>query len=63
MKHARLWLRRPREIKLTRRAQNEMSMDVKTAIENGDAEALRELLSQDSSRANKLIESATRRNA
>jgi ankyrin repeat protein len=31
-------------------------MDVKTAIQNGDADALRELLSQDSSRANELIE-------
>ena len=31
-------------------------MDVKTAIQNGDAETLRHLLSEDSSRANELIE-------
>ena len=30
-------------------------MDVKTAIMNGDAEALRQLLSQDSSRVDELI--------
>lgn len=31
-------------------------MDVKTAIQNGDADALRELLSEDASRANELIQ-------
>jgi hypothetical protein len=30
-------------------------MDVKTAIRNGDAAALRQLLAEDSSRANELI--------
>jgi hypothetical protein len=39
-----------------KQARNEISMDVKTAIQNGDAGALRELLSEDSSRANELIE-------
>jgi uncharacterized protein len=36
-------------------AQAENNMDVKTAIRNGDADALRRLLSEDSSRANALI--------
>jgi hypothetical protein len=37
------------------RILGEMSMDVRTAINNGDAAALRQLLSEDSSRANELI--------
>src|SRR5215813_11527163 len=41
------------EIRCIRR--NEISMDVKTAIDTGDAAALCQLLSEDSSRANELI--------
>jgi uncharacterized protein len=35
--------------------QNEISVDVKTAIRNGDADALQQLLREDSSRANALV--------
>src|SRR5713101_2721323 len=35
--------------------QNEISMDVKTAIRSGDADALQQLLHEDSSRANALV--------
>ena len=42
-------------LKLSTLALNKESMDVKTAIRNGDAAALRQLLAEDSSRANELI--------
>src|SRR6266704_2903636 len=38
-----------------RRVQNEISMDVKTAIRGGDSDALQQLLLEDSSRANALV--------
>ena len=41
--------------KLNTLALNEDRVDVKTAIRNGDAAALRQLLAEDSSRANELI--------
>src|SRR5216683_6241882 len=44
-----------RETTFLRRARNEVSMDVKAAIDSGDAAALRRLLSEDSSRADELI--------
>lgn len=37
-------------------------MDVKTAIQNGDANAIKELLSEDSSRANELIDWGNKKN-
>lgn len=42
-------------LKLNTLALNKEWMDVKTAIRNGDAAALRQLLAEDSSRANELI--------
>ena len=42
-------------LKLNTLALNKERMDVKTAIQNGDAAALRQLLAEDSSRANELI--------
>ena len=43
------------ELKLNTLARNDERMDVKTAIRNGDAATLRQLLAEDSSRANELI--------
>ena len=42
-------------LKLSTLALSNRRMDVKTAIRNGDAAALRQLLEEDSSRANELI--------
>ena len=42
-------------LKLNTLALNKEWMDVKTAIRNGDAATLRQLLAEDSSRANELI--------
>ena len=42
-------------LKLNTLAVNKEHMDLKTAIRNGDAAALRQLLEEDSSRANELI--------
>ena len=42
-------------LKLNTLTLNKQRMDVKTAIRNGDAAALRQLLAEDSSRANELI--------
>jgi hypothetical protein len=49
------WLKPSKAIKFVRRVQGEIRMDVKLAIDSGDASALRRLLSEDSSRANELI--------
>jgi hypothetical protein len=43
------------EITCMRPVQNEISMDVKTAIQDGDVDALQQLLREDSSRANALV--------